>query len=122
MEKIDGLEEKVMLLIKARQAGKLSDLRQYHEALSDLDRELLESIFTETWVRGSFYKKPMGYAERMGLIIAKYPDAYKPWDKNQEEKLIELHNGGKSISEIGELMLRQKGAISARLKRLGVIK
>ncbi len=112
MEQMEEIEEKLINLIKARRTGKLADLREYHEALSELTREVLETIFSENWQQHSFTKRTkLGYAEKMSLILAKYPNAYKPWDAEQEKQLAELYASGKTIPEINKTMQRQKGSI-----------
>ena len=122
MDSIEELEGQLTRLIKERKDGKLSDLRQYHNVLLELNQEVLESIFLENWPKRSFFQKPKpGYAERMGLIFVKYPNAYKQWDKGQEKQLTALHAEGKAIEEISEIMQRQKGGIRSRLKKLGLI-
>ena len=123
VDSIDELEEQLTRLIKERKDGKLSDLRQYHKILLGLDQEVLESIFSENWSKRSFFQKPKpGYAERMGLIFVKYPNAYKQWDERQEKQLAALYAEGKAIEEISEIMQRQKGGLRSRLKKLGLLK
>jgi|SRR3989344_5394823 len=122
MDSIYELEDTLVGLITKRKDSGLKDLRQYHQALADLDREVLELIFrNSSEKRANRKKSTLGYAEKMGLLFAKYPNAYKPWDKSQDAKLTELHNGRKTTSEISEIMQRQEGGIRSRLKRLGLI-
>ncbi|MGQ9644678.1 MAG: 3'-5' exonuclease, partial [Ignavibacterium sp.] len=48
------------------------------------------------------------------------PDAYKPWTKEEEQKLLSLVRANKSINEISKVLHRTKGAIISRLdKNLG---
>jgi hypothetical protein len=54
-------------------------------------------------------------------IHKNYPNAYKSWTKEEELKLIDLYNSGKSIREITNLLGRQNNAIRIRLRKLGVI-
>lgn len=123
MELMEELEEKLINLIRERRIGKLADLREYHKALSELNTEVLETIFTDTMQQRSFPKKPKrGYAEKMGLILANYPNAYTPWDPEQEKQLAELYSSGKTIAEISKIMQRQKGGILSRLKKISIIK
>lgn len=50
------------------------------------------------------------------------PDnAGKPWTKDEEEQLTEEYRGGIAASEIAKLHNRSKGAITARLVRLGMV-
>lgn len=50
------------------------------------------------------------------------PDnAGKPWTKEEEEQLTEEYQGGIAANEIAKLHNRSKGAIAARLARLGMV-
>ena len=50
------------------------------------------------------------------------PDkAGKPWSKEEEAQLIEEYQEGITANEIAKLHSRSKGAIAARLVRLGMI-
>ena len=51
-----------------------------------------------------------------------YSNAYRPWDTTQDEKLRELFAKRTSISELSKIFERNKGAISSRLKKLGLTK
>lgn len=55
-------------------------------------------------------------------IRKKYPKAYLPWDKVQDEKLGELFARGLSVSGLGATFGRKNGAIRARLIKLGLTK
>jgi F-box protein 18 (helicase) len=48
-------------------------------------------------------------------------EAYKPWSASQDEELTDLYENFNSISEIADQFGRTKGAIIARLKRLGLM-
>ena len=50
----------------------------------------------------------------------RYPNAYAAWTEQQEQTLVELHDSGKSTSQIAKEMGRQPGAITARLEKLGL--
>ena len=50
-----------------------------------------------------------------------HPMAFQPWTKEEEELLIALFNENKSIPDISAAMKRQEGAITSRLKKLGLI-
>lgn len=47
-----------------------------------------------------------------------YPNAYKPWTELDDERLVALYNEGKSISELAQLFLRNRGAIQSRIRKL----
>lgn len=43
----------------------------------------------------------------------------KPWTEDEDQQLLEEYRGGQSGSEIAKAHIRSKGAIAARLVRLG---
>lgn len=47
-----------------------------------------------------------------------HANAYRPWDKEEERKIVELSNEGKTAKEIGKIVGRNKGAISSRLRKI----
>lgn len=51
-----------------------------------------------------------------------HPNAYRSWDTVQDEKLSELFTERTSVSELSKIFERNKGAISSRLKKLGLTK
>ena len=54
-------------------------------------------------------------------IREKYPNAYKSWSEDEDGMLSEYYRSGKKVKEISECLGRKKGAISSRLKKLGLI-
>ena len=59
--------------------------------------------------------------EKLEKIIKIHPNAYKIWEKEEEEKLISLFEDGKSFDEISKILQRQPNAIRIRLNKLGVL-
>jgi hypothetical protein len=51
----------------------------------------------------------------------KPPKAGSPWSREEDERLIEEYNNRNSLAEIAEVHDRTRGAISARLVRLGIL-
>ena len=47
-----------------------------------------------------------------------YPNAYRPWSKQQENQLRDLVRAGKNDVEISEIMGRQTSAIRSRKEKL----
>jgi len=47
-----------------------------------------------------------------------YENAYRPWNEEEEKQIMELSNEGKTAKEIGEIVGRNKGAISSRLRKI----
>lgn len=128
MSRAADLESQLLAILKARHEGAQTDLRRYLELLFELE-DCVEDELADELVK-QFSKQDDGLwrdlcwnrkkknQEKLAAIIAKRPNAYKPWDSEQEKQLIELHNSGKTIREIAEIMQRQKGGIWARMKKL----
>ena len=55
-------------------------------------------------------------------IRKKFPKAYMPWGKEEDEKLKKLFTKNIKIKDLAKEFGRKRGAISARLKKLGLIK
>jgi hypothetical protein len=55
-------------------------------------------------------------------IRKKYPNAYRPWDKAQDEKLRKFFMKGLSVALLVKMFDRKKGAIRSRLAKLGLAK
>lgn len=47
-----------------------------------------------------------------------YPNAYRSWTQEDDERLIKLVESGVSTTELAHTFLRNKGAIRSRLKKL----
>ncbi len=60
------------------------------------------------------------YQDRLAAIKQKYPNAYEPWTQQQEELLRELHGSGAAIDEMAAALKRQQGAVSSRIRKLGL--
>ena len=54
-------------------------------------------------------------------ICAKYPNTYRPWTKEADDRLSSLYKLGKSIYELATIFLRQEGSITSRRRKLGMI-
>ncbi len=50
----------------------------------------------------------------------KYNNAYKPWTSDENERLREMTEQGKTVQEISLALGRNKGAILSRQKKLGI--
>lgn len=55
-------------------------------------------------------------------IRKEHPRAYVKWEPAEDENLKRLHQQGKRINELSEILMRQPGAVVARLQFLGLIK
>lgn len=67
--------------------------------------------------RGQGIPRPSGFDK----IRATHPQAYRPWDNAQDEKLRSLYGEGASIADLAQAFNRTKGAIRARLAKLGFL-
>ena len=50
-----------------------------------------------------------------------FGNAGKPWIDSEEQELIDAHEAGKSIGQLARLHQRSKGAIRARLVKIGIL-
>lgn len=60
-------------------------------------------------------------SERVEKVRAKYPNAFHPWSKEDEELLATLFNEGQSMEELSKALQRNLGGIQVRLKKLGLV-
>jgi hypothetical protein len=63
----------------------------------------------------------MGGSEKLAKIREKYPNANRPWTKNDDERLTEMFTDNTSHARIAKEFGRKSGAITARLVKLGLI-
>jgi len=54
----------------------------------------------------------------MEEIRRQYPNAYKPWCKGDDQKLLNLYREGKSVTELSLIFKRKSSSITSRIKRL----
>ena len=54
----------------------------------------------------------------MEEIQKEHPNAYKPWSKEEDDRLEVLFSEGKKVSEIARELGRMKGAVYSRIKKL----
>lgn len=59
--------------------------------------------------------EPLSYIEQQKTI---FPNAYEPWSVIDDKKLVTLYKEGKSVNELMNIFLRNRGAIKARLLKL----
>lgn len=55
-------------------------------------------------------------------IRQQYPKAYEKWTEEENSFLKNEFNNKKTINELSEIFQRKPGAITARLKKIGLIK
>ena len=62
------------------------------------------------------------YKQRIETIRSQYLNAYYPWNKAEEEKLIEYYEKNLPIEDIAKILQRQPSALKGKLEKLGLIK
>lgn len=63
-------------------------------------------------------KKPSSsWSEKLDKMRNEYPNAYKPWSKKEDDKLIRLLNAGNTLDQLCRIMGRHPGSIKSRLKK-----
>ena len=60
------------------------------------------------------------YQDRLAEIKQQHPNAYEPWTPEQEEILKRMFKNGAPIKDIASALKRQPGAISSRIRKLGL--
>jgi len=62
-------------------------------------------------------KSTSGWNEKIAKMRETHPNAYKPWEKTQDNLLKEKFQNGYSVKEISKLLGRHEGSIVMRLKK-----
>ena len=60
-------------------------------------------------------------AYRLEDIRKQYPNAYEKWDDEQDNRLKELFAAGLATREIATALKRKPGAVTSRLRKLGLV-
>ncbi len=63
-------------------------------------------------------KKSISWSEKIAKMRGEYPNAYKPWTKDDDAKLINLNSGGTKTKELTSIFGRHPGSIRSRIKKL----
>src|SRR3989338_5832170 len=58
---------------------------------------------------------------KLETIRTKFPNAYRPWSKEDDAKLTEMFRESATVSALVKAFGRQKGSINSRLIRLGLV-
>ncbi len=61
--------------------------------------------------------QPQSY---MAQQKTKHHNAYKPWTSDENERLRQMTEQGKSVQEISQALGRNEGAITSRQEKLGI--
>lgn len=91
-----------------------------------LAKELIENFVTAEHaisVEGSIHIVASGgKIHNVSKMREEHPRAFMKWSESEERQLTELFHAGKSLSEIGKVLERKRGAIKLRLQKLGLVK
>lgn len=58
------------------------------------------------------------WAEKLAKMRLEYPNAYRPWKSEDDDKLTKQFEAGKAVTDLTQVFLRHPGSIKARLKKL----
>jgi hypothetical protein len=96
--------------------------RFVENAIIDKDFSVLNTDLplkkTEGRSRSEASKKPGAYT--LDEIHVQYPKAYAKWSPEDDEKIKDLYQSGKTIEELAPIFQRNVGAIESRLVKLGL--
>ncbi len=62
-------------------------------------------------------KKASGWNEKIAKMRLIFPNAYKPWEQQQDDLLKEKFQNGATIKELSKLLGRHEGSITMRLQK-----
>jgi hypothetical protein len=62
-------------------------------------------------------EKVGNWTEKLEKMRETYPNAFRPWKDNDDQKLLDLFVGGTPVKELSVTFGRQPGSIRARLKK-----
>lgn len=62
-------------------------------------------------------KGPSGWTEKIAKMREEYPNAFRPWKKDDDEKLKSLFDGGAGLAQLSKTFGRHPGSICSRLKK-----
>lgn len=60
------------------------------------------------------------WATKLEKMREKYPNAYRPWKSEQDDRLMEMHSAGMPIEGMSEELGRHIGSVKARLEKHGL--
>ncbi len=61
--------------------------------------------------------KAGSWNEKLEKMRESYPNAYKPWSKKEDQKLIDLFGSENTVKQLSNLLGRHPGSIRSRLKK-----
>lgn len=79
--------------------------------LDELSKKRNETIFKTS------PKKSSGWSAKISKMRETYPNAYKPWERQQDILLKEKFQNGATVKELSRLLGRHEGSITMRLQK-----
>ena len=98
------------------QIVELGSLTSY-EAIFEACREAAERLSTTQPSSPS----PTAYQQHLKEMREKHPNAYVRWSKEADAKLTQLFEANYTVPALTKVFGRHRGAIRARLRKLGLI-
>ena len=100
-------------------SGKYTFLSEDKGALFSLSEETMENLLDFT----RKLKNPQVVSREKAYNVEDkrktHPNAYKKWEKEDDDQLIDMWKRGLSVSVMSDELMRNKGAIRSRLSKLG---
>lgn len=134
---LEGINDRALMLhptIQRQDAifrAKCEAAQKRIETIPDDEREALEKNFLraigahepEPLQKKEFDEggKQVGGTGKLAKIREKFPNANRPWTKEDDEKLSDMFTTNVAHSKIAKAFGRKAGAITARLAKLGLI-
>ena len=83
---------------------------KYYIAMPDSGQEVEETLSSQA--------EPTSRMEQQKAI---FPNAYSPWSEEDDQRLRQLFQEGKSVNELMTIFQRNRGSITSRLRKLGLM-
>ena len=92
------------------------------EELSDLQKKFVKASGGHEYDPNAKKEEKEDVGEsKLDKLRAKHPNAYRPWSREDDDKLTAMFRDGAGVSALVKEFGRQKGSINARLIRLGLV-
>jgi len=102
--------------------GKLSEteLKKMHDDFMIACGGKVNKKVQEKETKGAPYSARPKSLVPFAEIRVKHPNAYRPWNKEQDEELKNLYTSGAKVPDLIKKFGRKRGGITARLEKLGL--
>lgn len=91
------------------------------EELTQMQQNFIRASGGEVKQKGGRDYKKVDKAYSVEGIRTKHANAYHPWNAQEEGKLLQFYQSGTSAKAIARLLGRKVGAITSRLRKLGIV-